>query len=88
MSLRGVTGTGNILDKIVAEKREGVERRKQVAPRASLEAKFGDFDAQFGLSRAITGPRGKGAGGCGGAGGGRDQEGLGEQGNAGAGFGP
>lgn len=59
MNLRGVTGTGSILDKIVAEKREGVDKRKREAPLAALEARFGDFDGQFGLTRAITVPRGK-----------------------------
>jgi indole-3-glycerol phosphate synthase len=58
VTLRGVTGTGSILDKIVAERRDGVERRKQDEPEAELLTRFEAFDPQWGLSQAITTPRG------------------------------
>ena len=54
----GVTDTGSILDKIVLERREGVEARKQRESEADLRSRFDSFDAQWGLTRAITTPRG------------------------------
>ena len=56
--LRGVTGTGSVLDKIVAEKREGVEKRKREEPRTSLEGRFASLDSQWSLTQAIMSPRG------------------------------
>jgi len=56
--IRGVTDTGSILDKIVADRRAGVEARKRAEPEVELRRRFGDFDPQWGLTRAITTPRG------------------------------
>jgi indole-3-glycerol phosphate synthase len=57
-SIRGVTDTGSILDKIVLERRDGVEARKRSESEADLRSRFGDFDAQWSLTSAITTPRG------------------------------
>jgi indole-3-glycerol phosphate synthase len=57
-SIRGVTDTGSILDKIVIERRDGVEARKQRESEADLRSRFDGFDAQWGLTKAITTPRG------------------------------
>ncbi len=59
MTLRGVTGTDSVLDKIVAEKREGVEKRKLQEPMAALEKRFAKLDPQWSLTEAITSPRGQ-----------------------------
>ena len=58
MVLRGVSGTESVLDKIVAEKRDGVEQRKRQEPTAALEARFSNFDSQWSLTQAIMSPRG------------------------------
>lgn len=57
-SIHGVTDTGSILDKIVLERREGVEARKRSESEADLRGRFADFDPQWGLTSAITTPRG------------------------------
>lgn len=57
-SFRGVTDTGSILDKIVADRREGVEARKHRESEADLRTRFDSFDPQWGLTKAITAPRG------------------------------
>ena len=55
----GVTETGSILDRIVADARADLERRKQAEPEASLQSRFADYDAQWRLSDAIKTPRGR-----------------------------
>ena len=55
----GVTETGSILDRIVADARADLERRKQAEPEAALRARFADYDAQWRLSDAIKTPRGR-----------------------------
>ncbi len=57
-TLRGVTETGSILDRIVADTRPLVERAKQDEPESALRARFGDFDGQWGMGAGITSPRG------------------------------
>jgi indole-3-glycerol phosphate synthase len=57
-SIHGVTDTGSILDKIVLERREGVEARKRRETEVELRARFADFDPQWGLTSAISTPRG------------------------------
>jgi len=59
VSNRGVTETGSILDRIVADKREALEAAKRATPEAALRERFAEHDAQWGLSRAITLPRGE-----------------------------
>lgn len=56
--IRGVADSGSILDKIVLERREGVEARKRAEPEAELRGRFAGFDSQWGLTNAITTPRG------------------------------
>jgi indole-3-glycerol phosphate synthase len=56
--LRGVTKTGSILDRIVADTRPLVERAKRDRPEAALRERFAGYDAQWGLSDAIAMPRG------------------------------
>jgi indole-3-glycerol phosphate synthase len=53
---RGVTETGSILDRIVAGKRELLERRKRNEPESSLHPRFAD--SEWPLTQAITSPRG------------------------------
>jgi indole-3-glycerol phosphate synthase len=55
---RGVTQTGSILDRIVADGRPLVERARQDEPEPGLIARFNDYDEQWGMSRAIATPRG------------------------------
>jgi len=56
--------TGTILDRIVADKREELEHRKQQEPVESLKRRIGELDEQWSLMRAILeGPRGPHAGG-------------------------
>lgn len=57
-SIRGVNDTGSILDRIVLDRREGVEARKRREPEAELRQRFEQFDSQWGLTQAITTPRG------------------------------
>jgi len=58
------TQTGTILDRIVADKREELERRKQQEPVEALKRRFDALDEQWSLTRAILeGPRGPHAGG-------------------------
>ncbi len=58
MTNRGVTQTGSILDRIVADKREALDAAKRQRPEATLRELAGRYDAQWGLSNAITTPRG------------------------------
>lgn len=56
--------TGTILDQIVADKREELERRLRDEPVAALEHRITFLDEQWSLTRAILeGPRGPHAGG-------------------------
>ncbi len=57
-NLRGVTETGSILDRIVADKREALEAAKRTTPESVLSQRYGEYDAQWPLTRAITSPRG------------------------------
>lgn len=57
-SLRGVTETGSILDRIVADMRELLAAAKRTTPEASLRRRFAEYDAGWPLSRAIVSPRG------------------------------
>ena len=58
------TETGTILDRIVAGKREELERRKEQEPIEALKRRFDVLDEQWSLMRAILeGPRGPHAGG-------------------------
>jgi len=55
---RGVTETGSILDRIVADGRDDLARRKTETSEAVLRERFADRDALWTLSDAITSPRG------------------------------
>jgi len=55
---RGVTQTGSILDRIVADGRDDLARRKRDASEAALRDRFGARDATWTLSDAIASPRG------------------------------
>ncbi len=58
------TQTGTILDRIVADKREELERRQQQEPIEALKRRIGELDEQWSLTQAILeGPRGPHAGG-------------------------
>jgi indole-3-glycerol phosphate synthase len=58
MAAKGISTTGSILDRIVAEKREELERRKAAVSEAELLARAGDYDETWTLSQAIAAPRG------------------------------
>ncbi len=58
MTNRGVTQTGSILDRIVADKRDALEAAKRSTPEAALRDKAAMYDEQWGLARAIRAPRG------------------------------
>jgi indole-3-glycerol phosphate synthase len=55
---RGVTQTGSILDRIVADGRGDLARRKREAPEAELRERFAARDQTWDLSSAIATPRG------------------------------
>jgi indole-3-glycerol phosphate synthase len=58
------TETGTILDRIVADKREELDQRKQREPIEALKRRIVELDEQWSLMRAILeGPRGPHAGG-------------------------
>jgi len=58
------TNTGTILDRIVAGKREELERRKEKEPIEALKRRIVEHDEQWSLMQAILeGPRGPHAGG-------------------------
>jgi len=61
MTNRGVTQTGSILDRIVADGREDLARRKRESTEAALRERFAARDATWDLSRAIATPRRKAA---------------------------
>src|SRR5688572_5270270 len=56
---RGVTETGSILDRIVADGREDLARRKREMSEAALRDRSAMRDGTWDLSMAITTPRGK-----------------------------
>ena len=56
---RGVTQTGSILDRIVADGRDDLARRKRDDSEASLRQRLAGRDATWDLSPAIATPRGK-----------------------------
>src|SRR5689334_20329911 len=58
MTLRGVTETGSILDRIVADTRPLVEAAKRTQPEGELRARFADYDTQWPLIKSIATPRG------------------------------
>jgi indole-3-glycerol phosphate synthase len=55
---RGVTETGSVLDRIVADGREALARRKRAAPEPALRERLAENDAQWMLTSAILTPRG------------------------------
>jgi indole-3-glycerol phosphate synthase len=57
MTQRGVTETGSILDRIVADKRDALEAAKRTTPEVALRDRF-PGDEQWGLMRSIATPRG------------------------------
>jgi indole-3-glycerol phosphate synthase len=54
----GVTETGSILDRIVADGVERLEAAKRDEPESELRGRFHRYDAQWTLSQAIATPRG------------------------------
>ncbi|HEY7466032.1 MAG TPA: indole-3-glycerol phosphate synthase TrpC [Dehalococcoidia bacterium] len=55
---RGVTETGSVLDRIVADWRAPLEAAKRLEPAASLRERTAAYDSQWPLTSAITTPRG------------------------------
>jgi indole-3-glycerol phosphate synthase len=55
---RGVTQTGSILDRIVADGREDLARRKREASEVVLRERFAERDEIWDLTSGITTPRG------------------------------
>jgi indole-3-glycerol phosphate synthase len=55
---RGITETGSILDRIVADGREDLARRKREVPEAALRERWAVRDATWDLGEAIATPRG------------------------------
>ncbi len=58
-TIRGVTETGSILDRIVADSRGRLEQQKRDEPESILRERIAEYDAQWPLSRAIASPRGR-----------------------------
>ncbi len=56
---RGVTETGSILDRIVADGRDDLARRKREASESALRERLGARDATWDFNTAIAKPRGK-----------------------------
>ena len=64
MTQSGVRRSDSVLDQILADKREQLEKHKQDQPQSTLLRRIGDFDEQWRLSQAIVeGPRGPSDGG-------------------------
>jgi indole-3-glycerol phosphate synthase len=59
MTAKGITETGSILDRIVADKRDDLERRKTSVSQAELLSRAEAYDQCWTLSQAIVTPRGK-----------------------------
>jgi indole-3-glycerol phosphate synthase len=65
MNQSGLRSSGSILDRIVADMREPLERRKGTEPESGLLRHLGEFDPQWRMTQAIVeGPRGPSAGGA------------------------
>ncbi|HLG12315.1 MAG TPA: indole-3-glycerol phosphate synthase TrpC [Dehalococcoidia bacterium] len=58
MTNRGVTETGSVLDRIVADWRAPLEAAKRTEPKTALLERFASYDAQWLLTSALTAPRG------------------------------
>jgi indole-3-glycerol phosphate synthase len=58
MTNRGVTQTGSVLDRIVADWRAPLQAAKRTEPESMLQERIAAFDAQWPLTSAITTPRG------------------------------
>jgi indole-3-glycerol phosphate synthase len=58
-TLRGVTETGSILDRIVADTRALRERQKLDEPESLLRERVDEYDPQWRLNEAIVSPRGR-----------------------------
>jgi len=64
MTQSGIRRSDSVLDQILTDKREQLEKHKQDQPRSTLLRRIGDFDEQWRLSQAIVeGPRGPSDGG-------------------------
>ena len=64
MTQSGVRRSDSVLDQILADKREQLEKHKQDQPQSTLLRRIGEFDEQWRLSQAIVeGPRGPSDGG-------------------------
>ena len=59
MGERGVTQTGSILDRIVADGREGLARRKRETPEAALRERFAKADRGAGRLPQFAIPHGQ-----------------------------
>lgn len=57
-STRGVNRTDSILDKIVEDRRPVVARQQQDEPESQLRERFAEHAERWGLTKAITAPRG------------------------------
>jgi indole-3-glycerol phosphate synthase len=58
MTNRGVTETGSVLDRIVADWRASLEAAKRLEPETALRERIAAYDPQWPLTSAITTPRG------------------------------
>ena len=58
-STRGVTETGSVLDRIVADMLDALDAAKRATSEADLRGRFAAYDATWPLSRAIASPRGR-----------------------------
>jgi indole-3-glycerol phosphate synthase len=58
MTNRGVTETGSVLDRIVADWRAPLDAAKRLEPETALRERIAAYDAQWGLTSAIVTPRG------------------------------
>jgi indole-3-glycerol phosphate synthase len=58
-TLRGVTETGSILDRIVADTRALRERQKLDEPESLLRERIDEYDSQWRLNEAVVSPRGR-----------------------------
>jgi indole-3-glycerol phosphate synthase len=57
-SAQGVTETGSVLDRIVADMQPWLHASKQSTPESALRERFEEYDATWPLTRAIATPRG------------------------------
>ena len=61
MTKRGVTQTGSVLDRIVADKREALAAAMRGTPEAALRDRAAGYDEPWGLAQSIAAPRGASA---------------------------